>query len=66
MKEQDAINAAQQLGVSPGDYITMQSEGQTMPHQHGRNDLGPAHVDAWKVQNDGGTFSAQKIHSDDR
>lgn len=66
MNEQDAIYAAQQIGVAPGDHITMQSDGQTVPHQHSRHDTGPAHVDAWYVENNNGIYSAQKIHSDDR
>lgn len=33
MNQQQAIEAAQQIGVAPGDYITMQSEGQiNNPH----------------------------------
>jgi hypothetical protein len=66
MKEQDAISAAQQIGIASGDHVTLQSEGQTQPHQHSRHDTGPAHVDAWYVENNGGNYSAQKFHSDDR
>lgn len=67
MNERQAIEAAQQIGIAPGDHITLQNEGQIVnPHQHSRNDHGPAHVDAWHVENRNGTYSATKIHSDDR
>jgi hypothetical protein len=58
MNEQQAIEAAQQAGVPPGSYITLQSDGQTM-NPHGPDQ----HVDAWKVANVGGTYIAEKIHS---
>ncbi len=58
MNEQQAIEAAKQAGVAPGDYITLQSDGQTT-HPHGD----PEHVDAWKVTNNNGTYVAEKIHS---
>jgi len=67
MNENQAIEAAQQIGVAPGDHITLQNEGQiNKPHQHSRTDTGPEHVDGWYVENNGGTYSARKIHSDDR
>jgi hypothetical protein len=66
MNRNQALEAAQQIGVAPGDYITLQNEGMTNPHLHGRNDTGPPHVDAWKVDNVGGQLQASKIHSDDR
>jgi hypothetical protein len=58
MTEEDAIRAAQQAGVAPGDYITLQSDGQTM-NPHGPDQ----HVDAWRVENVNGTYIATKIHS---
>jgi hypothetical protein len=67
MNRESAIEAARQIGVAPGDHIFLQSDGQiTHPHQHGRNDNGPEHVDGWRVENNGGTYEAMKIHSDDR
>lgn len=47
-----------QAGVAPGDYITLQSDGQTM-NPHGPDE----HVDAWKVENINGTYVATKIYS---
>jgi hypothetical protein len=58
MNEQQAIEAAKQIGVPEGGYITLQSDGQIM-HPHGPDD----HVDSWKVANSGGNYSAIKIHS---
>jgi hypothetical protein len=67
VNEQQAIQAAQQVGVAPGDHIFLQSEGQiTHPHPHHGQTSGPDHVDGWYVQNNAGTYQAQKIHSDDR
>ncbi|QGN48622.1 hypothetical protein GKC29_18505 [Micromonospora sp. WMMC415] len=67
MNKDQAIEAARQIGVAPGDHITLQNEGQiSNPHQHSRTDTGPAHVDAWYVENIGGQYHASKIHSDDR
>ena len=58
MNEQQAIEAAKRAGVAPGDYITLQSDGQIM-NPHGPD----KHVDAWKVKNVNGTYVATKIHS---
>ncbi|MDX8029369.1 hypothetical protein SK803_04065 [Lentzea sp. BCCO 10_0856] len=67
MREEDAIRAAQQIGLAPGEHVTMQTEGQiNNPHGHHRDDTGPQHVDGWYVENNGGNYSARKIHSDDR
>ena len=66
MNRDQAIEAAQQIGVAPGDYITLQNEGMMNPHQHNKTDTGPAHVDGWRVENNGGNYEAQKFHSDDR
>lgn len=58
MNEQQAIEAAKQAGVTPGSYITLQSNGQIM-NPHGSD----AHVDAWKVKNINGSYVATKLHS---
>jgi hypothetical protein len=58
LNEQQAIEAAKQVGVLERSYITLQSDGQIM-HPHGPDQ----HVDAWKVENVGGTYMATKIHS---
>jgi hypothetical protein len=58
MNEQQAIEAAKQVGVPPGGYITLQSDGQIM-NPHGPDQ----HVDAWQVENGNGTYIATKIHS---
>jgi hypothetical protein len=66
MNRNQALEAAQQIGVSPGDHITLQNERMMEPHLHRRDDPSPPHVDAWHVANVGGTLQATKIHSDDR
>jgi hypothetical protein len=66
MLEADAIRAAEDFGVSDGDTITVQSDGQvTHGHYHSGQTSGDEHVDAWEVTNSGGTYSANKVHSDD-
>ena len=67
MNRDQAIQAAQQIGVQPGDEIFMQSEGQiTHPHYHHGQLAGEQHVDGWHVQNQDGQYQASKIHSDGR
>jgi hypothetical protein len=67
VNNEQAIEAARQAGVAPGDHIFLQSEGQIdHPHFHSGQGTGERHVDGWRVENNGGIFSAQKIHSDDR
>jgi hypothetical protein len=64
MNQQQALEAAQQIGVKPGETITMQSEGQIMhPHLHSGQLSGQPHVDGWAVTNNGGNLAALKIHS---
>lgn len=66
MNEQQAIEAAKQIGVAPGDHITLQSDGQIMKDHHHRGQRsGDKHVDGWLVENKGGIYKATKIHSDD-
>ncbi|MGE5281073.1 MAG: hypothetical protein ACM3N0_01895 [Chloroflexota bacterium] len=66
MNERQALEAARQAGVAPGDYITLQSEGQiNNPHLHGGG-IGPEHVDAWEVRNQGGELHARKFHNPPR
>jgi hypothetical protein len=65
MNQQQALEAARQIGVAPGDHITLQSEGMiNHPHLHHGQQSGPTHMDAWHVQNNGGNLAATKIHSD--
>lgn len=66
MNQQQALEAARQIGVAPGDHITLQSEGMiNHPHLHSNQVSGQTHVDAWYVENIGGNLQATKIHSDD-
>ena len=66
MREEDAIRAAQDFGVAEGDTVVVQSDGQvTHEHFHAGETSGEKHVDAWAVKNEGGTYIAEKIHSDD-
>jgi hypothetical protein len=67
VNEQQAIEAARQIGVAPGDHITLQSDGQIVSdHYHRGQTSGEKHVDGWLVENKSGTYIATKIHSDDR
>lgn len=64
MNREDAIRAAQQAGVAPGDYITLQGEQMiNHPHLHPGQTTGEQHVDAWHVQNADGQYRATKFHS---
>jgi hypothetical protein len=58
MNKHQAIEAAQQIGVTPGDHVFLQSEGQ-ITHPHGPDQ----HVDGWRVENVAGQLQAQKVHS---
>lgn len=58
MNEQQAIDAAKQVGVPPGDHIFVQTDGQIM-HPHGPDQ----HVDGWRVENINGNYVATKVHS---
>ena len=65
MNEQQAIEAARQIGLAPGTHITLQSEGQILnPHLHKGQPTGEKHVDGWLVENADGQLKATKIHSD--
>lgn len=65
MDKDNAIRAAKQIGLQPGEAIVIQSEGQIdHPHFHSGQASGETHVDGWEVSNDGGTYSAVKHHSD--
>jgi hypothetical protein len=67
VNEQQAIEAAKQIGITPGDHITLQSDGQiSNDHYHRAQTSGEKHVDGWLVENHGGIYKATKIHSDDR
>lgn len=58
MNAEQAIQAAQQIGIAPGDHITLQSLGQ-INHPHGN----PPHVDGWAVQNNNGNYEIiTKLH----
>lgn len=66
MTRDQAIQAAQQMGLSDGASISFQSDGQIMhPHRHAGQSSGPKHVDYWKVTNRSGTYVAERLHSDD-
>lgn len=65
VNKDQAIQAAQQAGVAPGDYITLQNIGQIEhDHFHAGQSSGTKHVDGWKVANNEGNLQATKIHSD--
>jgi hypothetical protein len=65
MRESDAIRAAEDFGVDDGDTVIVQSDGQiTHDHYHSGQTSGDTHVDACAVTNNGGVYSAEKIHSD--
>ena len=57
MRESDAISAAQDLGLSDGEQVSVQSQGQA-DNPHGSDD----HVDGWSVTRSGDSYSADKIH----
>jgi hypothetical protein len=58
----DAVRAAQQIGIAEGDCIIVQSDGQIL-HPH-TSASGASHVDGWRVCNQGGTYVAvEKVHS---
>jgi hypothetical protein len=61
MNREQAIQAAQQIGVALGDTITVQNEGQIEnPHDSGSG----THTDGWAVtHNVDGTWSAEKQHA---
>ncbi len=64
LNREQAVDAAKQIGVAPGDFITLQSEGQiNNPHLHPGQVGSEPHVDAWKVTNHGGRYEAEKFHS---
>jgi hypothetical protein len=66
MTRDEAIQAAQQMGLNNGESISFQSDGQIMhPHHHAGQTSGPRHVDYWKVTNKNGTYVAERRHSDD-
>lgn len=67
MTKDDAIRAAKQIGMSKGEIIFVQSNGQiTHPHPHSGQKSGPTHTDGWAVKLDwDGQYRAAKIHSDD-
>jgi len=62
MTEGDAIAAAESIGVADGDTITIQSDGQAS-HPHSSAGTPTEHVDGWEVTNNGGTYTAQKMHA---
>jgi hypothetical protein len=64
MNEQQALEAARQIGVAPGQHIYLQSEGQiNHPHLHKGQTSGQPHVDGWRVENVGGQLRAEKGYS---
>jgi len=65
MTRDEAIQAAQQMGLNNGESITFQGDGMIMhPHHHAGQTSGSTHVDAWEVTNNNGTYVANKVHSD--
>jgi hypothetical protein len=67
LTREDAIQAAQQIDMSPGEIIIVQSDGQiTHPHYHSGQSEGETHTDGWAIKLDyDGTYLAAKAHSDD-
>jgi hypothetical protein len=64
MRHADVIKAAQQIGVAPGETITLQSAQEIYhPHLHpGQSPLEPTHVDAYAVTNNDGHLLVKKFH----
>jgi hypothetical protein len=64
MRHGDVIKAAQQIGVAPGETVTIQSAQEiNNPHwHHDQSHLEPQHVDAYAVTNNAGNLSVQKFH----
>jgi hypothetical protein len=62
MNEQQAIEAVQQIGISPGEKLVVQSDGQIRhPHESSGYSF---HTDAWVVtRNYDGSYSAEKLHT---
>jgi hypothetical protein len=59
MKKDDAISTGKSAGMSRGETISVQSQGQA-DHPHGSD----SHVDGWAVtRGSDGSYSADKIHS---
>jgi hypothetical protein len=60
-----AIGAA--LGLGPNEEVTAQTDWEIdNPHPHGRDDVGPPHVDSHLITTDDeGNVSSKKLHSDD-
>ncbi|MFF0733828.1 hypothetical protein ACFYVK_19660 [Streptomyces chartreusis] len=62
MNRQQAIDAAKQLGLSIGDEVTMQSNGQIINSHKSRSNP-YEHVDAWRVKRTGqDSWETEKLH----
>lgn len=62
MNEQQAIHNAKQLGLSIGDEVTMQNDGQIL-NSHTSRSTPYEHVDGWRVKRTGqDTYETEKIH----
>ncbi|MFF6993091.1 MULTISPECIES: hypothetical protein [Streptomyces] len=62
MNKQQAIDAAKQLGLSIGDEVTMQNDGQII-HSHTSRSNPYEHVDGWRVKRTGqDNWETEKIH----
>ncbi|HEV8460617.1 MAG TPA: hypothetical protein VGQ38_07900 [Gaiellaceae bacterium] len=65
MDKDNAIRAAKQIGLKPGETVVIQTEGQiNNPHHHAGQTSGETHVDGWEVTNTGSGIAADKHHSD--
>ncbi|WP_327691113.1 hypothetical protein OG870_17460 [Streptomyces sp. NBC_00461] len=62
MNEEQAIEAAKQIGLNIGEHVIIQNDGQiTHPHTSDSSDF--RHVDGWRVERTGeDEYEAEKVH----
>ena len=67
MDKDNAIRAAEQIGMRKGETIVAQSDGQIKhPHRHAGQKSGETHTDGWAIKLDwDGKYKTAKVHSDD-
>ena len=65
MNRDQALQAAQQVGLSSGECVYFQNDGSILQgaHYHSREVSGRKHYDVWKVCLDyAGNYSVDKLH----